>query len=73
VRQSGEIRWAGGLIYVSTALVGETVAIEESEEGELRMRFYDKPLGVIEPEKKRLRRVGVPARGHAHPSNLSPM
>jgi hypothetical protein len=27
VRQSGEIKWRGGLLYLSTALIGEPVGI----------------------------------------------
>ena len=73
VRSRGEIRWAGGLIYVSEALIGELVAIEEIADGELRMRFFDTPLAVLDLRQKRLRRLGVPARGHAQSSNLSPI
>lgn len=73
VRSSGEIKWGGGMIYVSEALIGEWVAIEETETGELQMRFYDKPIGVIDPRQKRLRRLGVPARGHTKSEKVSPM
>jgi transposase InsO family protein len=73
VRSSGEIRWAGGLVYVSMALIGELVAIEEIADGELRMRFFDTPLAVLDLRQKRLRRLGVPARGHTQSRNLSPI
>lgn len=73
VRSSGEIKWAGELLFVSEALIGEWVAIEEQETGELRMRFYAKPIGVIDTRQKRLRRLGVPARGHAQSGKVSPM
>jgi transposase InsO family protein len=74
VRSNGEIKWAGALIFVSTALVGERVAIEETDSNELVMRFYDTPIGVIDPRQKRLRRLAVAARGDPQtPTNLSPI
>jgi hypothetical protein len=55
------------------ALIGELVAIEEIADGELRMRFFDTPLAVLDLRQKRLRRLGGPARGHPQSSNLSPI
>lgn len=72
VRLSGEIRWAGKTLYVSEALVGEIVAIEEQDDGELRVRFYDKPIGVIDLRQMRLRRIPAPAHGHRDPARVSP-
>jgi transposase InsO family protein len=72
VRSNGEIRWAGTTLFVSEALIGELVAIEERDDGELRMRFYDKPIGIIDPRQKRLLRLTVPARGHGQTTKLSP-
>jgi len=63
VRSNGEIRWRGDLIAISTALVGEAVAVEESDDGQWLVRFYDAPLGVIDPAKKKLRRRADPTRG----------
>jgi len=61
VRSNGEIRWRGDLIAVSTALVGEIVAVEETEDGQWLVRFYDTPVGRIDFDKKKLRRLAVPA------------
>jgi transposase InsO family protein len=72
VRSNGEIKWGGTTLFVSEALVGEWVAIEEQETGELQMRFYAKPVGIIDTRHKRLRRLGVPARGHAKAKEVSP-
>ena len=74
VRSNGEIKWAGDFLFVSTALIGELVAIEETETGDLRMRFYNTPIGVIDTHHKRLRRLVAPARGgdQKH-QNLSPI
>jgi len=47
VRSNGEIRWKGGLIYVSSVLVNDLVALIETGEGGFEVRFYDKPLGRI--------------------------
>ncbi len=68
VRSNGEIKWRGDLIAVSTALVGEVVAVEETEDGQWLVRFYDTPIGLIDIVKKKLRRLAVPADqdGEAH-------
>jgi transposase InsO family protein len=59
VRQNGEIKWRGKLVGVSTALAGETVCVEETEQGEWQVRFYALPLGVIDAKTNRLRRLRV--------------
>ena len=59
VRQNGEIKWAGKLVGVSTALAGETVCVEETEQGDWQLRFYALPLGVIDRKTHRLRRSSV--------------
>jgi putative transposase len=63
VRSNGEIKWRGDLVAISTALAGEAVGVEESEDGQWLVRFYDTPIGVIDMDKKRLRRLAVPAGG----------
>jgi putative transposase len=57
VRQNGEIKWRGELVGVSTALAGETVCVEETEQGEWQVRFYARTLGVIDAKTNRLRRI----------------
>jgi len=69
VRSNGEIKWRGDLIAISAALVGEAVAVEETEAGQWRVRFYDVPIGTIDVEKRKLRSLGVPARGDAKAEN----
>jgi putative transposase len=56
VRGSGEIRWRGDLVYVSSALIGETVGVEETEQGQWLVRFFDVPIGVIDQTNRKLRR-----------------
>lgn len=74
VRSNGEIKWNGGFLFVSSALVGELVAIEETQAGDLTMRFYDTPIGVIDTRHKRLRRLILPVRSQDQTKpNLSPI
>lgn len=73
VRSNGEIKWGGGLIFVSMALIGERVAIEDTPCGQLVMRFYNTPIGVIDTKQRRLIRLLAPARGSQQPNHqLSP-
>jgi putative transposase len=64
VRSNGEIKWKGGLLYVSHSLIGEPVAIEETGEGEWALRFYKHTIGVIDERHSKLRRRTVlPLKG----------
>lgn len=47
VRHNGEIKWHGETVYVSCALVGEPVSIEEGEDGLWRVNFGPVHLGTI--------------------------
>jgi len=55
VRSNGEIKWRGERIFVSQALVGEPVGIEETASGDWRVRYADIELGFIDT-KHRLKR-----------------
>ena len=57
VRSNGEIKWRGDLIHLCTSLIGETVAIEETEDGHWRVRFFDVPIGVIDIQTRKLRQT----------------
>lgn len=61
VRSNGEIRWAGELIFVSEVLVGEPVAVEETEAGDWRVRFAEVELGYIDLKRQRLARQPLSA------------
>ncbi|SDR35445.1 Transposase InsO and inactivated derivatives [Rhizobiales bacterium GAS113] len=63
VRSNGEIKWQGDLIHICSALVGEAVAVEENEAGQWQVRFFDVPIGWIDPAKKKLRRLAVAVHG----------
>lgn len=45
---SGEIRWQGGFLYISEALISEPLAIPETETGDWSVGFYTHPLGGID-------------------------
>jgi putative transposase len=55
VRRNGEIKWRGELVWLSSALVGEPVGIEEGEDGLWRVTFGPVLLGSIGADS-RLRR-----------------
>ena len=61
VRSNGEIKWRGDLIHISSALIGETVAVEEAEDGQWQVRFFDVPIGIIDQQPRKLRRCPDPA------------
>lgn len=47
VRHSGEIKWNGEMIFVSSALVGENVGCEEIDDGEWSLHFGPVHLGIL--------------------------
>jgi hypothetical protein len=59
VRSNGTIKWRGNFLFVSEALVGERVAVVETERGDWQVNFFDYPLGVIDTRQNRLRRVPI--------------
>jgi transposase InsO family protein len=59
IRAKGEIRWAGGSLYVSEAIAGETVGIRQRPDGHWFVRFADVPLGLIDRSSGQLARFGA--------------
>ena len=53
VRTSGEIKFGNQLIHVSSALAGETVALQEIENG-WRLWFYAEPIGLLDHRGQKL-------------------
>lgn len=51
VRSNGEIRWAGALLYVSAALRGEDLGLEEVHEDCWRVRFGPVVLGWVDTRR----------------------
>jgi putative transposase len=60
VRSNGEIKWNGELIYIASILAGEHVAVQETEDGQWLVKFYNRKLGLIDPEKQRLTPIPKP-------------
>lgn len=57
VRSNGVIKWKGELIYIADILIGDAVAVSETEQGEWMVLFYDRPIGVIDPRTNTLKPV----------------
>ena len=55
VRSNGQIKWAGEVIFVGEALVGEPVGVSETESGDWLVRFANVDLGYIDLAHRRLR------------------
>jgi putative transposase len=63
VRHNGEIRWLGGTVYISEALVGEPVGLIEDDDGDWNVSYGPIALGVIPRGGDRLRKPRRRARG----------
>jgi transposase InsO family protein len=64
VKDTGQIRWHGELVFVSEAVRGELVGLAETERGDWTVRFMQVELGRIDRQTRRFtpawhgRRVG---------------
>ena len=58
VRSSGEIKWQGSMLFVSEALIGEVVALQQQEDGDWIARFADVPLLKIDRKTGKAARYG---------------
>ena len=61
VRSNGEIRWRGGLIFISETLSGEAIALSEAELG-YDVHFGPILLGHLDAHQERLVRPTPPSR-----------
>jgi len=55
VRDTGQIKWQGELVFVSEAVRGEVVGLSETERGDWTVRFMQVELGRIERRTRRFR------------------
>lgn len=55
VRNTGQIKWQGELVFVSEAVRGEVVGLSETERGDWTVRFMQVELGRIERRTRRFR------------------
>lgn len=64
VRHNGEVRWRGGTIYISSALVGEPIGLMPSDDDGSFTAYYGPiALGVIDHDGDRMRKPKRQARG----------
>jgi hypothetical protein len=54
VRTSGQMKWKGKSIYVTTALAGERIGLEPIEDGIWMTYFATHPLGLFDERKGRI-------------------
>jgi transposase InsO family protein len=57
VRSNGEIKWGGGRVFISEALIGEPIGMIETADGKWLARFMRHNLGIIEPRTNQLRHL----------------
>jgi putative transposase len=64
VKQTGQIKWQGDVIFVSESVCGEVLGLAESERGDWIVRFMQVELGRIDRDTRRFtpawhgRRIG---------------
>jgi len=57
VRSNGEIKWRGGLVYVSSAIIADCVAIVEIDNDVFEVRFYNRPIGRLDRNCDKLKTI----------------
>jgi transposase InsO family protein len=62
VRTNGDIKWAGGFVFIGEVLIGEPVAVSETDQGYMAVYYFDLLLGYID---KGARTIRSPERWHA--------
>jgi transposase InsO family protein len=70
VHSSGEIKWSGGVVFISEALVGELIGIAELATGDHVVRFCGLDLGLLD-RSGTFRRFAPPRPGRSKTPNLS--
>lgn len=63
VKSNGLIRWRGTLVYVSEALAGEPIGLDEGDDGLWTLRYGPIPLGLIADRGDALIRLPQKRRG----------
>ena len=62
VRNDGTIKWRGAHLFVSDALIGEPVGLEEIHDAKWLMRFSNIPLAVIDDTGPKSQLIRTPIR-----------
>ena len=55
MRSDGRIKWQGQFLYLSEALIGERVGLEEVDDGIWSLHFASVPLARFDERDRRLR------------------
>ena len=58
VRSNGQIKWRGKLIFVSEALIGEPVGLQQIDDGRWQLLFCSMRLGIINEHLHFVERIG---------------
>jgi putative transposase len=73
VRNNGEIKWQGELVFIGEALINEVIGLVETDDGDAGVYFGPLPLGIIDGVTLRLmRQDSTVGRGGQPPSRSSP-
>jgi len=54
IRSNGEIKWKGGLVHISSAIIADRVAMIEIDNDVFEVRFYNRPIGHLDPSSDKL-------------------
>jgi transposase InsO family protein len=71
VRPPGTIKWKGGQVFISEALIGELIGIAELETEDHVVRFCDREIGLLD-RAGRFRRFAPPRAGLCQPPDRGP-
>jgi putative transposase len=72
VRHSGEIRWRNDTVYISAALIGEPIGLEEKADGSWTAFYGPITLGVIAHGSDRMQKPKRRTRGHVDNASALP-
>jgi hypothetical protein len=53
VRNHGQIKWQGEVVFISAAVIGELVGVQEADNGDWRVYFLHRELGRIDRKTRR--------------------
>ena len=59
VRRNGEIKWGGGLLYLSEALIGEPVGLVQRDDRYWTVRFGPLAIGLLDAHRRSILRTPV--------------
>lgn len=57
IRSNGEIKWKGGLVHISSAIIADRVAMIEIDNDVFEVRFYNRPIGRLDPSSAKLKPI----------------